>query len=74
MNSTVTPHELAMALKRSLERMERNGDGLPTREKMLMDAPRLWGRAEAKAVDRAAPSGPAAAGVDPGGGRGTPPF
>ncbi len=39
MNSIVTPHELAMALKRSFERMERNGDGLPTREKMLMDAP-----------------------------------
>lgn len=82
MNYTVTLHEFTVALKQQFERMDRNGDGLLTREEMLMDAPhfRMGGEGGAPGGGGQRPKGGGGGrgggGRGPGGGSGggSPPF
>ncbi|MFT3724081.1 MAG: hypothetical protein QM773_10875 [Hyphomonadaceae bacterium] len=81
MNYTVTPQEFATALKHQFERMDKNGDGLLTREEMLMDAPhfRMGGEGGASGGGGQRPKGGGGGrgggGRGPGGGGGgSPPF
>lgn len=70
MNYTVTPHEFATALKHQFERMDKNGDGLLTREEMLIDAPHMRMGGEVAGPGGQKPSGGGRGRGGGGGGRG----